>query len=505
MDADQAVSLVDRIYRRLSYRRPLIETRERYYRGEQPLAFATEEWRKANAQRYKGFSDNWSGPVVNAEAERIRYTGLIVPDLPEAGRTLQQDWLRNDMDMQASQGIVTTLTTGRSFVIVWGDPKTDKATISWEHPSNVEIEYDWDNPRKRVAALKTWLDEDNEYATLYEPDAVWKFVRGRQLAVNNFVSQAEQAKQHQSADGGWQPRLKTADPTWPIKNPLGVVNVVEVPNRPTLMGDPVSEIQGVIPMQDAINLLWAYLLLSADYASMDARVVLGAAPPMIPILDADGKEIGKRPVEMKDVREKRMLFVQGDKVSIDSWKAAALDVFTNTIGVAVGHISSQTRTPPTYLVTTVGLSNVNADGLKASEIPLNKKVEEFWTFAGPAMRETNRLVALANGDEALAEAVTFAKVTHMNPEIRSEAQLADMLVKKKSIGYPLEYLMELDGIEPLDIPRILEMKREEDEANLQFGVQAAMNGDSGADAVPDDAADASGVKNADSAQDVPAV
>jgi len=505
VDADQAVSLVDRIYRRLSHRRPMIEMRERYYRGDQPLAFATDEWRRAHASRYVGFSDNWAGPVVNAEAERIRYTGLIVPELPDAGRLLQQDWLRNEMDMQSSQGIVTTLATGRSFVIVWGDPKTDKATISWEHPSNVEIEYAWDNPRERVAALKTWLDEDYEYATLYEPEAVWKFQRGRQIALNDFQSQAEQAKLRQSADGGWQPRLKTPDPTWPIRNPLGVVPVVEVPNRPTLMGDPVSEIQGVIPMQNAINLLWAYLLLSADYASMDARVVLGAAPPMIPILDDTGKEIGQRPVDMADVREKRMLFIKGDNASIDSWTAAALDVFTNTIDVAVGHISSQTRTPPTYLVTKVGMSNVNADGLKASEIPLNKKVEEFWTFAGPALREMNRLVALANGDEALAEEVTFAKVTHMNPEIRSEAQLADMLVKKKSIGYPLEYLMELDGIEPLDIPRILAMKQEEDEANLQFGVQSAMNGDAGVDTMPDDGADQSGMKNADAAQDVPAV
>lgn len=488
MDADQAVSLVNRIYRRLNHRRPLIETRERYYRGDHPLEFATKEWRAANEARYAGFSDNWAGPVVNAEAERIRYTGLVVPDLPDAGKALQQDWLRNEMDMQSSQGIVTTLTTGRSFIIVWGDPRTDKATVSWEHPSNVEIEYAWDNPRERVAALKTWIDEDWEYATLYEPEAVWKFIRGRQQVVNDYQSQAEQAKQRQASDGGWQPRVKTADPTWPIRNPLGVVPVVEVPNRPTLMGDPVSEIQGVIPMQNAINLLWAYLLLSADYASMDARVVLGAAPPMIPILDRDGNQVGSRPVEMKDVREKRMLFVQGEHASIDSWKAAALDVFTNTIDVAVGHISSQTRTPPTYLVTKVGMSNVNADGLKASEIPLNKKVEEFWTFAGPALRETNRLIALANGDADLAESVILAKVTHMNPEIRSEAQLADMLVKKKSIGYPLEYLMELDGIEPLEIPRILAMKQQEDEQNLSFGVNAALSQD-----------------GAPAAQDVPAV
>jgi hypothetical protein len=476
VDADAALAMVDRIYRRLNHRRPDIETSEKFYRGEQPLTFATQEWRQANADRYAGFADNWAGPVVNAEAERIRYTGLVVPGIDGAGKSLHEDWLRNELDMQSSQGIITTLTARRSFVIVWGD-RDDKAIVSWEHPSNVEIEYDFSNPRLRKAALKTWVDEDYEYATLYEPDAVWKFQRGRVTVLNDFVSQAEQAKTGSAYEGGWQPRLRTGDPTWPLANPMGVTPVVEVPNRPTLMGDPISEIQGVIPMQNAINLLWAYLLLSADYASMDARVVLGSAPPMIPILDKDGKQIGEKPADVKALREKRLLYITGEDTKIDSWKAAQLDVFTSTIDVAVGHISSQTRTPPTYLVTKVGMSNVSADGLKASEIPLNKKVGEFWLYADVAFREINRLIALARGDEALAAAVQLAKITHENPEIRSESQLADALLKKKQMGYPFEYLLELDGVAPEDVERILAMKKAEDDANLQFGIHAAIDGE----------------------------
>lgn len=463
MDADAAVALVERIYKRLNARRPEIEKREQYERGEQPLSFATAEWKKANAERYAGFSDNWCGPVVAAEAERIRYTGLVFSGMKDAGKQLHEWWLRNELDAQSSQGFVTTLTTARSFVIVWGDDGNEPV-VTWEHPSNVEIEYDWANPRLRRAALKTWVDEGTEYATLYEPEAVWKFDRPRDRVVNEDESQAEQSRVLYSGSGGWRPRIVKTDKSWPLRNPMGEVPVVEVPNRPTLKGDPLSEIQGVIPMQDAINLLWAYLLLSADYASMDARVVLGAAPPMIPILDGNGAEVGKRPAEMKDLREKRLMFITGEDAKIDAWKAAALDVFTDTIEVAVGHVAAQTRTPPTYLVTNKGLSNVNGDGLKASEIGLNKKVLEFETHASAAMREVNRLIALVLGDSALAEATRLARVTWMNPEIRSEAQLADMLVKKKSIGYPLEYLMELDGVEPGDVKRILDMRAAEDAA-----------------------------------------
>jgi hypothetical protein len=257
--------------------------------------------------------------------------------------------------------------------------------------------------------------------------------------------------------------------------------VVEIPNRPTLMGDPVSEIQGVIPMQDAINLLWAYLFLAADYASMDARVVLGSAPPMIPVLDGTGVKIGEKPADVKELREKRLLYITDPNASIDSFKSASLDVFTNTISQMVGHIAAQTRTPPTYLVSTVGMSNVNGEGLKASEIGVNKKVEEFQLFVSPAMREINRLIALAKGDQGLAKLVRLGSVQWMNPEIRSDAQLADALQKMRAVGYPLEYIMERDGLDEADIQRVLAMKQKEADAATSFAahdiLNGAMNGD----------------------------
>lgn len=486
MDATEALHMVERIYRRLSHRRPDVDTFEQYERGEQPLSFATQEWKAANAERYSGFSDNWCAPVVSAEAERIRYTGMKLPgdEGNKAAKLLHEQWLLNEGEMQSSQGFVTTLTTSRSFVIVWGDSSTDEPIVTWEHPSNVEIEYDWANPLRRLAALKTWVDEETEYATLYTPDEVFKYERSRSKITSDQDSQAKQARIGTQNEGGWAMREVAGEP-WPLVNPMGVVPVVEVPNRPTLKGDPISEIKTVIPMQDAINLLWAYLFLAADYASMPARVILGTTPPMIPIIDtkADsptfGQRIGEKPADMKVLGEKRLLALNNPEAKIDSWEAAKLDVFTDVIDVAVGHIASQTRTPPTYLVTKTGMSNVNGEGLKASEIGLNKKVLEFESFAGPALREVNRLIALAMGDEDLAKLVRLGSVTWMNPEIRSEAQLADMLVKKKSIGYPLEYLMELDGVEPLQIDRILKMKQAEDAELLGAGVQAAvesMNG-----------------------------
>jgi hypothetical protein len=348
---------------------------------------------------------------------------------------------------------------------VWGD-EDGMPLVTWEHPSQCEIEYDWSNMRRRVAALKTWVDEEYEYATLYEPNAIWKFERKRFIMSDDGRSQAKQARSESTAWNGWTPRL--VDDVWPINNPMGVVPMVEVANRPMLSGDPLSEIESVIPMQDAINLLWAYMFLGADYASMPARVVLHQGPPKTPIFDDNGEQIGEKPVDIRDLAEKRLLYLSGENTAIDSWEAAKLDVFTDVIQVAVGHIASQTRTPPTYLISNVGMSNVNSEGLKASEIGLVKKTLEFQSFAGPALREVYRLIALAMGNAGLAAEARGAAISWMNPEIRSEAQLADALLKKKQIGYPIEYLLELDGLEPSEVERVLAMMQAE-----QFDVQLA--------------------------------
>lgn len=473
MNADEAVALVKRIYRRLSARRGDVAKLESYYDGSQPLTFATEAWRKANAERYSGFSDNWCGTVVNAEAERLQPIGLS--NLPKRGASMLWDQLQmNEFDAQFSQAAVTTLAARRSFVIVWPD-KDGESLISFEHPSFVEVEYDWENPRRRVAALKTWLDDETEYATLYTPDNVWKFSRPRPTEANDMDSQAIQWSSSQSSEAGWEARDVPAE-VWPLPNPLGEVPVVEISNRPTLKGDPISEIQGVVPMQDFINLMWAYLMLAADYASMDARVILGTEPPKIPIVDIDGNVVGTRPVEMKDLREKRLITLSGADAKIDSWKAASLNIFTDTIEVAVGHIAAQTRTPPHYLVSNKGLSNLSGDALVAAEIGLVQKANEFITFTDPQLREVVRLVALVKGDKALAQKARLASINWKDREKRSEGQLADALLKKSQMGYPFAYLLEEAGKSPSEIKRIMAMRDEEMDAALGAGVQAAIQG-----------------------------
>lgn len=434
-----ATDAAARLSKELKGRRPDLDKREKYFKGDHPLTFASDEWRKFHGPRFENFSDNWCEIVAASPAERIGIVGFRLGDdgevLSQAERDLFRDWQINDMDAQQRSGFLASSWASRSSVIVWSDPD-GSPVVTWESPGEVVVGYDPERRGLRKAALKIWCDDDErrEYATLYLPDEVWKLERN--TAGSNIEIPASAAREFgQRTD--WRLRAGTSGP---IPNPLGVVPVVEYRNRPDLYGDPVSEIKGAICMQDAINLLWSYLFGAADFASLPARVVMGQEPPKIPKLDAAGNVIGSIPVEQQLLTQGRMLWLTGQNTTIGQWDAAKLDTFTNVINIAVRHLAAQTRTPIHYIVGE--LTNVNGDTLIAGEAPLTKKVEDADAgYVAPA-RETFRLMALVRGLKDVAEQCRVGTVQFKDAETRTQAQASDAALKDRQVGLSLATVLE---------------------------------------------------------------
>src|SRR3546814_4707830 len=76
--SEQALQMTDRLYAALIKRRPKIKKRYDYLNGEQPLVYATEEWKTFHKERFKGFSDNWCEVVALAPVDRLRIIGLRI-------------------------------------------------------------------------------------------------------------------------------------------------------------------------------------------------------------------------------------------------------------------------------------------------------------------------------------------------------------------------------------------------------------------------------------------
>jgi hypothetical protein len=472
--ADAARRLTEELFREIEGRRNFVASTEAYYRGKQKLRFASDKWAEYNASRYKDFSDNWCGPVANSPNERLRVDGFRLDDDPSRSddeKSLWRDWQANNMEAQSSQGWLAGIIAGRSYVMVWGTPDNEPVS-TWERADQVTVAYDPEQPSRATAALKTWNDGTTEFATLYTDEQVWKWQRrylDRPAPVDGpLPSRAEQFFRttagllipHVDADR-WMPRQPAADDSWPLPNPLGVVPIVEMPNRPMLGAEPLSEISGTMAMQDAINLLWAYLFNQADFASMPARVVMGQDPPKIPILDENGQKVGERDIPLKKLAEDRILWLTGQNSKIDQWDAAKLDVFTSVIEVGVTHIAAQTRTPPHYLVLGKGLVNVNAEGMKTAETGLVKKVGEMHLFLSPPTRGIFQRYALVRGKAPLAEKAKFGTVQWKDAENHSEAQLVDALTKLGGLGFPFPWLAERYGLSQTEVQRVMAMRETE--------------------------------------------
>jgi hypothetical protein len=236
----------------------------------------------------------------------------------------------------------------------------------------------------------------------------------------------------------------------------------------------MSDIEGVMAMQDAVNLLWAYMFNAADFASLPARIVLGQAPPRVPMLDANGKQVGERMIDPKELTAGRLLWLPSPDAKIGSWEAASLDGFSRIIEQLVGHIAAQTRTPAYYLMSQSGMSNISPEGVETGEAGLVMKVNSAEEQYNGGLRDIAVLVARQLGEDALAKQCRRARIIWKNPRNPSPAQAADAFGKYLAAGFPFEYLLAMDGrYSPDEITAIMDMKAAEDKKTADAAAKAA--------------------------------
>ncbi|WP_327304744.1 phage portal protein [Streptomyces sp. NBC_01298] len=325
--------------------------------------------------------------------------------------------------------------------------------ITFQHASSAIVEYVPGRRRARSAGLITWRDSDTEFSTLFTPKMVYRWQRPNREG------------------GAWTGRtagLSRGEPSH-IPNPLGVVPLVELQNRSRLHGSPRSELATVLPLQDAVNTLWAHLMTASDGLALPARAVLGMDRPVREITDDTGEVVGEEDLPLDKFRSDRLLWLEKEGASIAEFSAADLDNYLRVIDKAVEHIAAQTRTPATYL--TGALIQVSADALAASEAGLVAKVTERQRHFGSALREIMRLEALANGEPERAESLALGGVIWRDPQFRSDSQYSDALVKMKAIGVPDEALWErIPGVTPEVINRWKSMRDDQASAILGGGM-----------------------------------
>lgn len=436
-----------RLEKALKERRSQIALFDSYYQGDHPLAFASQKFLEAFGGLFEAFADNWCQLVVDGEEERLHVEGFRFGDTKNADQDAWAIWQANGLDSASGMAHTDALVMGETSAIVWAGPDREPL-ITVEHPNEVLVEYVAGSRTLRAAAIKVFTDMDGaELATLYLPDGVYKWRRsGRSGATSLFMPSGYGT--FTSAATSWVPREVPGE-TWPLANPLGVVPVVPLRNRPRLLVPCMSELRGVIPVQAGVNKLVADMLVASEFAAYRQRWATGMDIPVDPETN--------QPIEAFKMAVSRFMIGEDPETRFGDLSATDLENFVKAIELLVQHIASQTRTPPHYFYLSGQFPS--GESIKSAETGLVAKSARQAKHFGEAWEEIVRLGFAVKGDKR--STLVTAETIWGDMESRSESEHVDALVKLSALGVPNEILWERAGFGPTEILRMKAMIAEE--------------------------------------------
>ena len=146
---------------------------------------------------------------------------------------------------------------------------------------------------------------------------------------------------------------------------------------------------------------------------------------------------------------------EDDQARFGSFEATDLANYVAGIGLLVQHLASQTRTPPHYL--NPSADRLSGESIKSSETGLVSKVRRAHLSLGEGWEEAERL-GFAVLDDPRAR-VTSAETIWRDPEVRSESEHVDAVVKMAALRVRDEALWERLGFSPQEVDRFRSMRR----------------------------------------------
>jgi hypothetical protein len=427
------------LYRRLIARSPRVQTFEDYYEGRHPLAFASQEYRQEFSKMLKGVSDNWMALVVDAVEERLHVEGFRMTDDPAGDEDAWRIWQENCLDADSEMLHSTALQTGSAYAMVWFG-EDDRPEVTVEHPGQTVVAYESGSQRKRVAALKSWVDEwtGDVRANVYLPDGIYKFQSRRAITLDEYQTPTGRDRRLDVLGSMWMPAPSIESE---VDNPLGLVPIVEFRNRPRLLGDGRSEIADVLSVQDQINKLVCDMMVAAEFYGFRQRWATGIEIPTDPTTG--------RPLQDLPMALDRLWHTEDPNAKFGEFGETNLGNYVSAIENRVRSLMGRTRTPSYYLPSDG--PPPSGESLKTVETGLVAKCRSRHRHFGESWEEVMRL-AFAVLDDPRSEA-RMAETVWSDPESFSEGVRTDSLLKQLSMGVPVRVLWERAGYSQSEIER----------------------------------------------------
>lgn len=424
-----------------------------YYRGKLNLALASPKWRAEFAERFPEYSANFMATVVDKHRERLQVQGIRYGGETGADDDAWGWWQDNRLDAESPRLFRAGLTSGSSYVLVW--PNEDGVPeASLESAREVVVETAPGKAWKRLAALKRFVDDDGYLrAELYLPDGIYTF-RSTQRDI-------EFSSTRWFGFARWA-RYAVGD-EWPIPNRIGVVPIVPFVHLPDEWNEGTSKIERVASNQDAINKFRADAFVAAEFASFRQRWAIGLDIPVDPV--------SGQPIETFRAAVDRLWVVpppdpedypngNAPEVKFGEFDVTPLAPFYEAIAGELRMVGVNGPVPYHYLLPQSG-QPPSGDSLRAQESALVAAVLDTQLEWSDGIEELFRLNFLFR-DDARAQQ-RQREVIWRDPEVQSEGEQVDALLKKRAMGVPDVALWEqMRGVTQQTIKRWLRMLDEQE-------------------------------------------
>lgn len=466
-----------------------------YYNGKHRLAFATDKWKTQFGTLFQAFADNLCPAVVNAAADRLQVGGFSVfpeadagtaagggpnlalvqgagsPQRPAGGATadvpgrrvpdeiagalVQDIWDRNRMDRRAGMFHLEALRGAEAYAVVWPHPVNQRAVIHLNRADRMVVRYGEELPGEILMAAKIWQVADGEHkgkyrATLYYRDGIEKWI-------------TEDKATEMPEKGSKFTPLAVEGENWPLENPYDVVPVFPFVNDAVDGEAGRSELDTVIPLQDALNKAVADMLVAMEFAALPQRWATGLELEY-EVDSATGLQTAKKPfIPGAD----RIFATESNDTKFGQFAAADLTQFIAVQDSLRAEMARTSRTPLHYLL----LSGTfpSGEALHAAESPLLAKVQDRQYAFGNTWED---VMAFAYQLET-GQSVTIA-IEWSDTRVRGELERAQAVAEKRELGVSKRQGLRELGYDDDQIKQFAE-EAEEEAASVANGAIAAFD------------------------------
>lgn len=338
-------------------KRPLYNTLLQYYQGDHPLRYSTERLKKAFSKMGVYFAQNWIAVVVDSVLDRLALKGFEVSDDEEADDMLDQVWEDTYLNLISEQVHEAASLLSEAFVIAWleEDPETQEEFLDvyYNDPRNCHMFYDPYRPSVKRCGAKMWIGSDRyPRLILYYTD------RLEHYKATSAVSSIEGSTIMSSSNFIPDPEFGDGDGI--ETHEYGIIPMFHFHTGRATGKKEIGKSE--IALQDAVNKLFADMMVGSEFSTFTQRVIISQADPG----------------DLKNEAGNNWYIPAGDgKGQSSSVTELGNKTLTNYID-AIDHVAHTlaiiTRTPKHYLLLTAG--DPSGDALLAMEAPLVKKVQK---------------------------------------------------------------------------------------------------------------------------------